>query len=118
MSAITSANVTMLKSWEGISKGNKTSRSYRRAQVTLSAQGGTSGDIPASVFNLVDIYEVDAYGLNATGTWSSMPVVLDQTTNGTTGAVLNTGILTCSPSTGALANATGILEVLVTGRSI
>lgn len=118
MAAITSANVTILKSWEGISKGNKTSRSYRRCQVTLSGQGGTSGDIPASVFNLLEIFEVDSYGINNAGTWSEQPVIVDQTTNATTGVTANTGILTCSPSTGAIASATGILEVLVTGRSI
>ena len=115
MAAVITSAVTILHSWEGISKGNKTIRSYRRARVTLSSQGGTSGDILASLFNLKNIDECWAFGLNASGTWSWVPVIVDQITSPTT---TNQGILTCSPSTGSLANATGILEVLVCGRSI
>jgi hypothetical protein len=117
MAAITSANVLILNSWEGISKGNKTTRNYRRCRVTLSNQGGTSGDIPASVFNLTDIYEVDSYGINNAGTWTSMPVIVDQTTD-VNGVVRNTGFLTTNLTTGAPASTTGVLEVLVTGRTI
>lgn len=59
MAAITSANVVFLQQpYEFGSRSNKYIEHRMVAQITLTAQGGTAGDIPASAFGLKQITNV------------------------------------------------------------
>src|SRR5687768_4077712 len=63
MAAITSANVTKSRSWEAVSRSGSMVEVVKDLIITLSAQGGTAGDIPASALGMAKIYSVQATGL-------------------------------------------------------
>ena len=115
MAAVTQDKATFIRSWEEGSKSGKLVQSVRQAAVVLSNQGGTTGDIPASLFGLAGIFEAYCYYSNNAGTPGGVDVILDGVLSpGDEG----TGIVTVSWSTAALANATGTIFVTVKGRSL
>ena len=68
MAAITSANVVVTRSWEEGNRAGQLIQTTKQLIITLSAQGGTAGDIPASALGFEEVYEAYAYGLNVSGT--------------------------------------------------
>lgn len=58
MAAITSANVVISNQYEFGSRSSKFIEYRMIATITLAAQGGTAGDIPASAFGLKQITNV------------------------------------------------------------
>lgn len=58
MAAITSANVAILQGYEVGTRSGKFLAYGMVAAITLTAQGATAGDIPASVFGLKQITHV------------------------------------------------------------
>lgn len=56
MAAITSANVTVTRSWEVMDKGGQFQEKISDLVITLSSQGGTAGDIPATALGFAKIY--------------------------------------------------------------
>ena len=119
MAAVTQSAVTILRSWEDGSRSGKYTQACRQCVVTLAAQGATTGDIPAALFNLAEIHEAYAFGIVNGGAVSGVDVALDGvlTVNQSTGVLpAATGILTLSYSTGNPANATGVIFLTVYGR--
>lgn len=112
MAAVTQSNVTIVRAWTESNHTHKQIQAVRQLKIVLSAQGATTGDIPMALYNLSEVHEVYGATLDTAGTISAVPVVLDLNSS-----KKGIGILTCSPSTGALANATGTLYVTVKGRS-
>ena len=107
MAAVASTAVTIKRGWDEGSKSGQLIQSTRQADVVLTAQGGTANDIPASLFNLAEIYDARAVVLNSTGTLTYIALVIEAD---------GEGILTCDEA-GAIANATGTLSLVVSGRS-
>jgi hypothetical protein len=110
MAAITSANVTLLRSWEVMDKAGVFREKSSDLAIVLSTQGGTAGDIPPSALGFAKIYWASAISFNNGG----------GNTNDTVGAVgvytdFTTGLFTVSASTGAPANYTGTVYCRVTG---
>jgi hypothetical protein len=67
MAAISSANVSVIQAYEF---GSRTGKSHGLRQIlaiTLSAQGGTAGDIPASALGLKQITNVQSLGAILSG---------------------------------------------------
>ena len=56
MAAITSSNVTLVRSWERADLAGWAREKVSDLAITLSAQGGTAGDIPASALGFAKIY--------------------------------------------------------------
>lgn len=101
--------VTIQRSWDEGSRSGQFIQAARHVDVVLSADGGTAGDMPASLFLLAEIYEASFIRFDAAGTKSFVPLCVEA--NGA-------GVMTCSPSTGALADATGTLTMVVKGRAL
>ena len=108
MAAITYANVNVIDSWERGSKSGKFTSLVQRVAVTLSAQGATAGDLPASAFGLAEVYEVSPATLDASGTYTAVDLAI--VPNGTS-------IFPAAYTNGAPTNLTGILYFILTGRS-
>jgi len=115
MAAVTQANVTKLSFWDEGTATGALVQACRRVVVAMNANGGTALDMPASLFSLAEIYEVESWACDAAGTLTSVPVILDLDPTTKVGR----GVLTCNPATGALGNVTsGNLYMTVKGRSL
>ena len=107
MAAITFANVTDISSQEVGTKSGKLVALERRIKITLSAQGGTAGDIPASALGMSEIFSTSNATLDASGTYTARTIGISPT-----GSYLFPGAL----ADGAPNNVTGDLYVTVRGR--
>jgi len=116
MAAVVQSAVTILRSWEDSNRAGQFSQQYVQAKVVLTAQGGTTGDMPAALFGLAEVYECTCYGINNAGTWSGADLILDGITVANPDQA--TGVVTVSYTTGLLANLTGTLYLSVTGRPL
>lgn len=114
MSAITTANVTDLDNSGGHAIGTpsgKLTGYRRRVSISLTAQGGTAGDIPASVLGFKRIKRAQVlYFLTAGSANANVGVTLDAYAD-------NNNLLTFTAVDGstAAANVTGTLAVDVEG---
>lgn len=112
MAAITSTAVTNVRTWREKPYGNRTVV-HRLLDIALSAQGGTSGDIPASVLGFKEIYDAHALLFTAAGpAYSLVPVIVETNRDGLLTIDLTNA--TDASRTGA-ANVTGTLRVHVSG---
>lgn len=114
MAAITSANVSTTRSFELGSRGGAMVEVVKDLIITLSAQGGTAADIPASALGMAKIYTAFAYGLLTSGTMygSVVGVVSDGS------SIFPIAVTDATDATRATAaNVTGNLYVRVTGTS-
>ena len=97
MAAITASNVTILTDDTVGTASNKRIASRRRVSIALTTQGGTAGDIPASVLGFNQIYSVSLISFLTTApananvgvtidTWGSNNNIITFTAiNGSTG---------------------------------
>jgi hypothetical protein len=120
MAAITTANVALVRSYINCDMSGAQREVIKDILITLTAQGGTVGDIPASALGLGKIYTVVAYQGNNTGTITTFGAGCDAPTAG----YPNSGYLAGGTEiwfeapgsgTGARANYTGIVYARVTG---
>lgn len=108
MSAITSSNVEYLRGWFVGDGSGKHVQVKKHLAITLSSQGGTTGDIPASALGLSRIDEINVQCLDASGTITIphvgvakdgselLPINLNQSTDASRSTRANlTGILYC-----------------------
>jgi hypothetical protein len=105
MAAITASNVTILTDDTIGTASNKRVAVRRRLQIALTAQGGTAGDIPASVLGFDQIYSATPILFLTTApanacvgvtldAWGSNNNILTYTTvNGSTGPANVSGTL-------------------------
>lgn len=108
MAAVAQTAVTIERAFDEGNKAGQFIQAVRVASVVLAAQGGTADDIPASLFSLAEIYEARGGTLNASGTLTHVDVVVEADA---------LGVLTCD-ETGAVANTTGTLRMIVKGRPL
>jgi hypothetical protein len=112
MSAITASNVTLLWDYSVGSASNKRVGSRRFFSIALSTQGGTAGDIPASVLGFAQIFSVQlTYFLTAGSANANVGVTLD-----TWGTNNNIVTFTAIDGSTGIANVTGTLVVEVFGN--
>lgn len=109
MSAITTANVTTIDSWERGTKSGQRVDLAQRVSIALTAQGGTTGDIPASALGLAEIYEVSPATLIAGGNPTAVHVGI---------AANGLSLFPAAFADGTPANQTGVLNLTVYGRSL
>jgi len=121
MAAITSANVVWSQVRTVLDSSGAQIEQMMDVAITLSSQGGTAGDIPASVFGLKRIRMVLGGMLNASGTYSFVPGGTDSYTYTPTTSV-SSGYYGGSEvipfpiaSSGTRANTTGIWYVRIYG---
>ena len=67
MAAITSAVVTVIRSWEAGDRGGAFVEIVKDVHFTLSTQGGTALDIPPSAFGMTKFHSVSSLGNDSTG---------------------------------------------------
>ena len=120
MAAITTANVALVRSWVVVDQSGGAREVVKDLLITLAAQGGTAGDIPASALGLSRIYSVVAFQGNNAGTITTFGAGMDAPTAG----YPNSGYLAGGTeiwfeapgsATGARANYTGVVYCRVTG---
>lgn len=114
MAAITSANVVVTRGWDEGSKSGKVIQSVKQLIITLSSQGATAGDIPASALGFAEVYECYAYGLNVSGTMKGAMAMI--AIDGSEIFPVNVNQATDANRT-LRADVTGDLWVTVKGRS-
>lgn len=114
MAAITTSNVTVLSAARIGDIGNKYIMVMKRLKITLSAQGGTAADIPASVLGFTLIYGAYPALLDVSGTPKSATVGVS--TNGLELITFDANQATDANRT-ARANVTGDLYVTVLGHA-
>lgn len=113
MAAVTSANVTRLRAYENGDRTGKFLEKVQTFDIVLSAQGGTTLDMPASLFGLTTIYY--AYCIRAIDGSAALSWIQIIT------ELLGVGILVCDPETatdanrGQPTNYTGTIRVVMTG---
>lgn len=114
MAAITSANVTLIRSWEDGDRQSKFVQYQGVFDVVLSSQGGTAGDIPATAFGWTKIYA--AICVRAIDNSAALAVIMP------TVEVGDTGVLICDPENatdatrGNPTNYTGTVRLHLFGR--
>jgi hypothetical protein len=116
MAAITSSAVTVLEASVEGTRSDKERGILLRLAVVLSSQGATSGDIPASVLGLAEIYWAWSFGYNTSGSNNQASVTIDATTS--TIGVGSQSILTYTAGSATPANLTGTILLEVFGRSL
>lgn len=114
MAAITSTNVVVTRAWDEGDRGGKVIQSVKQLIITLSAQGGTAADIPASALGFAEVYECYAYGLNVSGTMKGALTAI--AIDGSEIFPIDVNQATDANRT-LRANVTGDLYVTVKGRS-
>lgn len=77
MAAITSNNVTVIDAYRVGDFTNKQRAVYKRVKITLSAQGGTVGDIPASALGFSKFYDVSSAMLEVSSVPKAVLVFLN-----------------------------------------
>lgn len=77
MAAITSANVTVERTWMAMDAAGAQVEVVRDLVITLTAQGGTIGDIPASALGFNKIYSVHAIGANISAALAAAVLMRD-----------------------------------------
>ena len=120
MAAITSANVQVLETTDVISKALKSFGVRRKLAITLAAQGGTAGDIPASALGLKQITSTRTYAAYIGSAWvGNAPTFIGNSTS----TLLQDGnyifpvdlTQATDASRANPANITGVLDVEVEG---
>jgi hypothetical protein len=111
MAAITASNVTILTDDTVGTASNKRIAVRRRLSIALTAQGGTAGDIPASVLGFNQLYSATLISFVIAGPANAnIGVTLD-----TWGSNNNIVTFTAVDGSTAPANVTGTLYVDVVG---
>ena len=110
MAAVAQSAVTIIRSETVGTASNKWYENLVRASVVMSAQGGTAGDLVASLFGLAAIHSVFSYRFVTSAPAEAAVAV---TTDGT-------NIFTFTTDDGATgpANVTGTLYLELRGRSL
>lgn len=107
MAAITSSAVSLTRSFEVRGFNGALIEKVSDLTITLSAQGGTKGDIPASVLGFSKIFTAEAFRQNAGSDYASWVGIWSD----------GSGIFTANLGTGAPANYTGVIDVRITGMA-
>jgi hypothetical protein len=115
MAAITASNVVDIESYDVGTRSGKLVALVRRVAITLSSQGGTAGDIPASVLGFGEIFSAQAQVLDVSGTPKGALVMVAK--DGSELIPIDLNQATDANRT-ARANITGVLYVTVTGRGL
>lgn len=68
MAAITSSNVTLIRTFQNVDRAGCVREKVSDLAITLSAQGGTAGDIPASALGFAVIYAAQALSATISST--------------------------------------------------
>lgn len=110
MSAVAQTAVTIIRTETVGSASNKIFEGLVRASVALTAQGATSGDIPASLFGLASIHTVHCYRFVTAG---SAEANIGVTTDGT-----QVFTFTSIDGATAAANVTGTAYLELRGRAL
>ena len=114
MAAITSSNVTVVRQWAAGDAAGAFREVVKDLAITLAAQGGTAGDIPASALGLSLIHSCQAKELDVSGTPKGATVFVKK--DGSELVPFDVNQATDANRT-ARANITGVLYIRVTGLS-
>jgi hypothetical protein len=112
MAALTSADVVVNRRWEVGDRFGKQVEVVVDATLTMSSNGATAADIPASLFIMSSLYSVECVSFtDGSSVLRWMPVFTD-------GSDIFTGTVTTATDAdrGKAENVTGTLRVLVHGR--
>jgi len=115
MAAITNSNVTEIESYDLGTRQGKLTALRRRVAIVLSSQGGTAGDIPASVLGFSEIYYANAMLLDVSGTPKAALVMVAK--DGSEIIPIDLNQATDANRT-ARASITGTLYITIEGRGL
>lgn len=117
MAAITAANVTLVKSFNAFDRGQLL-ETCREVIITLTAQGGTAADIPASALGFSYLTNVEFVGFVDNGAVKRFTYVWLEyaTTANATGLSVGDPTQATDANRGIIANLTGTLRVRVYGK--
>ena len=107
MAAISASNVTVLENWDVGTKSGQKRGVAVRCYATLSTQGATALDLPASAFGMSTIVEATGGTLDATGTYTAQPLGVPPA---------NTSVFPGSMVDGSPINLTGNLYMTLIGQ--
>ena len=108
MAAITSSNVTIIEAWDVGTKSGQKRAVAVRCYATLSTQGATALDLPASAFGMSLIFEATGGTLDASGTYTAYALGVPPA---------NTSVFPASYVDGSPINLTGNLYMTLTGQT-